>query len=161
MALVIFSILIVMLDQVSKYLVVTHIPLDSCVPVWDGVFHLTYLRNTGMAFSMLEGSRTLFLILTAVALILMWLAVKKKWVDHPVGLWSLAAIAGGAVGNLIDRARLGFVIDMIEVEFMNFAVFNIADSFLVCGAIGLVVCTLFFDKPKKEINHDSDAGQIG
>ena len=160
-ALIIFSVLIVVLDQISKYLVVTNIALGEIVPVLDGVFHLTYLQNTGMAFSMLEGGRVIFLVLTAVALILMVLAVKKQWVNHPVGLWSLAAIAGGAVGNLIDRGRLGYVVDMIEVEFMNFAVFNVADSFIVCGAIGLVIYTLFFDKPKKEASHDTDAGQVG
>ena len=156
--LALFSALIVALDQFTKYLTVTNIALGDVIPFWDGVFHFTYLRNTGMAFSMLEGGRWFFLILTVAALALMVMAVVKKWVNHPTGLWALAAIAGGAVGNLIDRARFGFVVDMIEVEFMEFAVFNVADAFVVCGAILLVVYTLFFDKPKKENTDASDAG---
>lgn len=156
--LAIFSLLIVCADQITKYLTIVHIPLGDIIPVWDGVFHFTYLRNTGMAFSMLEGGRWFFLVLTVVALILMVLAVRKKWVDHPTGLWALAAIGGGAIGNLIDRIRFGYVIDMIEVEFMDFAVFNVADSFVVCGAILLVIYVFFFDKPKKENEHDTDAG---
>lgn len=157
--LAVFSVVVVILDQISKYLVVSNIALGEVVPVWNGVFHLTYLRNTGMAFSLLEGGRWFFLVLTVAALIIMILAVKKKWVAHPLGLWALAAIAGGAVGNLIDRVRLGYVVDMIEVEFMEFAVFNVADSFVVCGAILLVIYTFFFDKPKKENSNVSDSGQ--
>ena len=78
--------------------------------------------------------------------------------EAQVGLASPgAAIAGGAVGNFIDRLRLGYVIDMFEVEFMRFAVFNVADSFLVCGAILLVVYVLFFDRQaREEKQHDSD-----
>ncbi|MBP3634555.1 MAG: signal peptidase II [Oscillospiraceae bacterium] len=159
--LAVFAVLIVIADQITKYLTVANIPLHEIIPVWDGVFHLTYLRNTGMAFSLLEGGRWFFLVLTAAALALMVLAVVKKWIDHPVGLWSLAAIAGGAVGNLIDRVSLGYVIDMIEVEFIRFPVFNVADSFVVCGAIGLVIYTFFFDKPKKENADETDTGPIG
>lgn len=153
-----FSALIVVLDQVSKYLTVTHFdyPNAADLAVWPGVFHLTREHNTGMAFSMLEGGRWFFLIVTVLALVLMVLAVKKKWVSHPVSLWSLAAVAGGAVGNLIDRVVNGYVVDMIEVEFMRFAVFNVADCFVVCGGILLVISVLFLeDQPKEEHPHDS------
>lgn len=153
-ALAIFAILIVVLDQVAKYLTVANIPLGATVPAVPGLFQLTYVQNTGMAFSMLEGGRWFFLIMTLAALGLMILAVKKKWICHPLGLWSMAAIAGGAVGNLIDRIRLGYVIDMIDVTFMRFAVFNVADCFVVCGAIGVVIYALFLDR-KEENKHDS------
>lgn len=161
LALILFSIVIVCLDQLTKYLVVANIALGEVVPVWDGVFHLTYLRNTGMAFSLLEGGRWFFLVLTVISLTLIVLTIRKKWVSKPAELWALAAIAGGAVGNMIDRARFGYVVDMIEVEFMDFAVFNVADSFVVCGAAVLVIWTLFFDKQKKENTHETDAGQNG
>ncbi len=151
-----FAGLIVVLDQISKFLTVANIPLGTSVPVIPWLFQLTYVQNTGMAFSMLEGGRWFFLVLTAFALVLMILAVKKKWVDHPVGLWALASIFGGAIGNLIDRVRLGYVIDMIEVTFMEFAVFNVADCFVVCGAILLVIYAFFFDK--KEEKTDDSAG---
>ena len=105
--LAVFAAAAVVLDQVSKYLTVKHIPLHEIVPLWDGVVHLTHLRNTGMAFSMLQGGRWFFLVMTLVVFVLLGVAVKKKWVSHPVSLWALAAIAGGAIGNLIDRVRLG------------------------------------------------------
>lgn len=152
-----FAAVIVILDQVTKYLTVTNIPLGSTVPFWDGVFHFTYIQNTGMAFSLLEGGRWFFLIMTAAAFVLLAVTLKKGWITHPTGLWALAAIAGGAVGNLIDRVLYGYVIDMIEVEFIRFAVFNVADCFVVCGAGLLVIYAFFFDKPKKEEPaHDTD-----
>jgi len=153
-----FAAVIVILDQVTKYLTVSRIPLGGIVPFWDGLFHFTYIQNTGMAFSMLEGGRWFFLVMTVIAFVLMGFALKKGWITHPTGLWALASIAGGAVGNLIDRVLYGYVIDMIEVEFMRFAVFNVADCFVVCGAILLVIYTFFFDKPqnKEEPAHDTD-----
>lgn len=155
-----FAVLIVILDQWTKYLTVQHIPLGGFVPFWDGVFHFTHIRNTGMAFSMLEGGRWFFLVMTLAAFVLMVVALKKRWVNHPTGYWALAMIAGGAVGNLIDRVMLGYVVDMIEVEFMRFAVFNVADCFVCIGAALLVIYAFFFDedskKKKKENSHDSD-----
>ena len=151
-----FAALIVVLDQVVKYLVVQNIPLGGVVPVWPGVVHLTYVKNTGMSFSLLQGQRWLFVVMTVVILVAMVFAVKKRWINHPLGLWALAAVAGGAVGNFIDRLFLGYVIDMIEVEFVNFAVFNVADSFLFCGTIAIEIYTLFFDRrQKEEKGHDS------
>ena len=152
--LTLFAVLVVVLDQVTKYLTVAHIPLGTAIPAIPGLFQLTYVQNTGMAFSMLEGGRWFFLVMTLAVLGLMVLAVKKRWISHPLGLWALAAIAGGAVGNLIDRIRLGYVIDMIEVTFMKFAVFNVADCFVVCGAILLVIYAFFLDR-REENKHDS------
>jgi len=157
-ALAVFAVLIVILDQITKYLTVAHIPLGAAVPAIPGLFQLTYVKNTGMAFSMLEGGRWFFLIMTAVAFGLMGYALKKKWITHPTGLWALASIAGGAIGNVIDRARLGYVVDMIEVTFMKFAVFNVADCFVVCGAILLVIYAFFFDNPPKKENKHDPAG---
>ena len=148
---------IVGLDQWTKYLTVQNIPLYGTVPVWDGVFHLTYFRNTGMAFSLLEGARWFFLVLTAVFLAVAVLAVVKKWLEHPLSLVALTFIVGGAIGNLIDRAMTGAVVDMIELEFMRFAVFNVADCFLTVGTALLVIWILFFDRKKaapKEASHD-------
>lgn len=156
--LAVFAVLIVILDQITKYLTVVHIPLGTAIPAIPGLFQLTYVRNTGMAFSMLQGGRWFFFVMTLIALAVMVVAVKKKWVNHPTGLWALAAIAGGAVGNLIDRVRLGYVIDMIEVTFMRFAVFNVADCFVVCGAILLVIYAFFFDKPAKKETSDDSTG---
>lgn len=153
-ALAVFAAGIVALDQWTKALVVANIPAGGTVPVIDGLFHLTYVRNAGAAFSMLSGMRWLFLALLAAFFVLVWYLVRKDFFTGRAELWCLAAISGGALGNAVDRALTGTVVDMIEVEFMRFAVFNVADSFITCGAIVLVVCILFFRK--KEPEHDAE-----
>ena len=141
---------VVALDQLAKYLTVLHIPLGGHVPVIPGIFHLTYTQNTGAAFSMMEGKLWLFYIITAVFVALVVLCIAKKWVTSRGSLLSLAAITGGAVGNLIDRMTQGFVVDMIEVEFMRFAVFNVADCFITCGAVALVIFVFLEDRKEKK-----------
>ncbi len=154
--LILFMLLIAAMDQIVKALVVARIPLGAAVPALPGVFHLTNLHNTGAAFSMLQGGRWLFALVCAVGLAIAVVLVKRKVVHAPAELWCLAAIFGGGIGNLIDRVRLGYVVDMIEVEFVNFAVFNVADAFITCGAVGLFIYVLFFDR-RKEKAHDTDA----
>lgn len=148
--LVLIAAVIVVLDQISKVLVVANIPLGGYVEAIPGLFHLTHIHNTGAAFSMLSGQRTFFLIITAIFLFAVIFCAVKKILSKPY-LVILAVITGGAIGNLIDRILYGYVIDMIAVDFMNFAIFNVADIFVTCGAIVLAIYTLFFDRePKKE-----------
>ena len=154
-----FFIAILILDQLSKYLVVHGIALGGTKALIPGVVHLTYLRNDGMSFSLLSGARWFFVVVTLLVFVIAITAVKKKYVAQPLGLYSLTAVMGGAMGNLIDRVRLGYVVDMIEVEFVRFAVFNVADMFVVCGGILLMIYGVFFWKdpsqpPKKEESDD-------
>lgn len=158
--LIAFMALIVVLDQVVKAVVSANIPLGEVIPAIPGLFHWTHFHNTGAAFSMLQGGRWLFAAVCIIGLAVTVVLVWKKVLTNRAELWCLAAIFGGGIGNLIDRLRLGYVVDMIEVEFMDFAVFNIADAFISCGAVALVVYVLFFDrekKPKEESVHDSEA----
>lgn len=142
--------IIVALDQISKVLVVANIPIGGYVEAIPGLFHLTHIHNTGAAFSILSGQRTFFLIITALFLFIVIFCAVKKILSKPY-LLILAVITGGAIGNLIDRMLYGYVVDMIAVDFMNFAIFNVADIFVTCGAIVLAIYTLFFDRePKKE-----------
>lgn len=141
---------IVAADQITKALVRANIPFGTGVKLIPGVVQLTYVRNTGAAFSMLSGGRWLFLALVVVFFAAVAVLIRKKILSKPVELWCLAAIGGGALGNAIDRAVTGEVTDMIEPLFMEFAVFNVADVFITCGAIALVVYMLFFDRAQKE-----------
>ncbi len=135
---------VVGLDQLTKYWVTAHIALGGQVSLLPGIIHLTYVKNTGAAFSIFSGQRWPLIVLTLAVLIAIIYAVARRYVRHPFGVLTLAAITGGAVGNLIDRARQGFVVDMFEVEFMRFAVFNVADIFLTCGAVLLCFYIIFF-----------------
>ncbi|MFI3313902.1 MAG: signal peptidase II [Eubacteriales bacterium] len=141
---------VIALDQWTKFLTIANIPMYGQIPVWDGVFHLTYILNTGAAFSMLEGQMWFFFLITLAFLVGVGLVIWKKWITHPVGLFAIAMITGGAIGNFIDRMTIGAVVDMIEVEFMDFAIFNVADSFIVVGAILLCIWAIFLDRKPKE-----------
>ena len=138
---------IVALDQLTKYLVVTNIPLFSRVDAINGLFHLTYVQNTGAAFSSFEGMRWLFiLIFAAFTVFLLWEFTKNRWGFTALEKWFLVAVYAGGLGNVIDRVRLGFVVDMISLDFIDFPVFNVADCFITCGCIALMVHLIFFNK---------------
>ncbi|MBO7184980.1 MAG: signal peptidase II [Oscillospiraceae bacterium] len=138
---------IVALDQWTKFLVLQNIPLYGHVDAIPGLFHLTYVRNTGAAFSAFEGAQWLFAIiflLLTVAIFYEYFKSRQPFTTFE--RWLIAAIYGGGVGNMIDRIRFGYVVDMIEVDFMNFAVFNVADCFITCGCILLILHLAFFNK---------------
>lgn len=133
--------LLVALDQLVKYLVRTGIPLGGQVDFLPHVLGLTHIHNTGAAFSMLSGARWFFVVLTTVFVVFaLWVLYAKK-ITHPMGRWTLVLIVAGALGNLIDRALFGYVVDMFEVLFMHFAVFNVADIFVVVG--GILFCIYY------------------
>ena len=146
----VFAAVVVVADQLVKFWTVANIALYQHLDFIPGILGLTYVQNTGAAFSMLEGKTWFFYIITFVFLALVTLSIWKKWVKSTGSLFSLAAITGGAVGNLIDRMVQSYVVDMIEVEFMRFAVFNVADCFITCGAVALVIFVFLEDKKEKK-----------
>ena len=139
---------VVALDQWTKHLVLLNIPLDGEVPLLPKVVHLTYLQNSGAAFSILQGQRLWFAVLTVAFLIALVYFVWKKLLPKPA-LVLLAFIAGGAIGNFIDRMAYGYVVDMFELEFMDFPVFNLADCAIVVSCILFILFTFFPKKSKK------------
>lgn len=142
-----FALGIVGLDQWTKYLVVENIPLYGNVEAIPGLFHLTYVQNTGAAFSAFEGAQWLFaLIFVALTVAIFYEYFKKPLPFSKFDRWCIAAIYGGGIGNMIDRVRFQYVVDMIAVDFVDFAVFNVADSFITCGCIALIVSLIFFNK---------------
>ena len=143
----IFTAVVVALDQLSKFLVVEFIPLYGSVEAIPGLFHLTYVQNIGAAFSMLQGQQWLFALLFAVLTVaVIWEFSKKRLPFTAFERWCIVAIYAGGLGNMIDRIRLGYVVDMIAVDFVDFAVFNVADSFVTCGCILLMVHLIFFNR---------------
>ena len=142
-----FAGLIAAADQFTKYLVVQSIPLYEKLPLLPGVLGLTHVRNQGAAFSSFQGMRWLFIVIfTVFTLALLYEYFKKPLALTKAERWCLAAIYGGGLGNIIDRVRLGYVVDMLETEFMDFPVFNLADCFISCGCVLLMVRLAFFNK---------------
>ena len=138
---------IVGLDQWTKFLTVEQIPLYGHVDAIPGLFHLTYVQNTGAAFSLFEGMQWLFALIFAVfTVLILWDYFKKTMPFSTFERWMIAAVYGGGLGNMIDRIRLGYVVDMIRVEFIEFPVFNVADCFITCGAIALIASLVLLNK---------------
>lgn len=147
LAMGIFVLVIVALDQLSKYATVASIAMGGRVEAIPGLFHFTYVRNTGAAFSTLQGQRWLFIVIYALFLLFfLWMILKKPLPFTKFEYWAMAAILGGGLGNLIDRIRLGYVVDMICTDFITFPVFNVADCFVTCGAVALFVHLVFWNK---------------
>lgn len=141
----VFAGLIAALDRLFKLWAAKTLAPGQVFELIPGVLRLTYAENTGAAFSMLSDMRWLLVAVSgaaAVALVFVILTYKNGGVRL-----SAAAILGGAVGNLIDRIATGRVIDMFEPEFVNFAVFNIADTFITLGGIALVILVLISAAP--------------
>lgn len=146
-------ILIVAFDQITKYFANEKLSDGTVAKLIPNVAQLRYAENTGMAFSMLSGARWVFVALTLVVCgaVLYYLfsnKCKSLWL-----YWSLGVVVSGGIGNLIDRALYGYVIDFIEPTFMDFAIFNIADCAVTCGAvvlIGYLVIDIFVSAKKEK-----------
>lgn len=144
---ILFIIGIVIADQVTKWLVVENIALYGHMDFLSGVLSFTYTKNTGAAWSMLEGQQWLFIVVFVMLTALLLLEYFKFHMPFTnLERWLIAAIYGGGLGNMIDRVRLGYVVDMIKTDFMNFPVFNVADCFITCGCILLIAHLIFFNK---------------
>ena len=110
-----FALGIVGLDQLVKYLVVANIPLFNSVPLVPGIMKLTYVQNTGAAFSMLQGMQWLFVVIfLGLTALLIFEYFKKPMPFTKFERWCIAAVYGGGLGNMIDRVFLGYVVDMFH-----------------------------------------------
>lgn len=135
------------LDQLTKFLVVENIPLYGHVEFIPGVISFTYVRNTGAAFSSFQGMQWLFVLIFLVFTVgIVWEFSKKKMPFTTLERWFIVLIYAGGLGNMIDRLRLGYVVDMIKTEFMNFPVFNVADCCITCGCFLLLGHLIFFNR---------------
>ncbi len=136
--LIIFGIIFLLIDQLSKGLISLYIPLNESIKLTN-FLSITYVQNIGAAFSILQGARWLFIILGIIALniIYIFFIKDKKLTNFEIIIYAL--MLSGIIGNIIDRVLYGYVIDFIDITLFNFAIFNFADSFIVISVILLVV----------------------
>lgn len=139
MLFVFVALLVVVLDQITKYYVATHFYVGESVPVLENIFHWTYILNPGAAFGMLEGSRWLFVLIALAVIGGIWFLRRDIAANGPWACYGTALFAGGAVGNLIDRALRGLVIDFFD--FRIWPVFNVADI-AICVGVGLIIWSI-------------------
>lgn len=147
MWLFVLPIAVVILDQFSKYIVVENMALGESIPIIEEVFHLTYILNPGAAFGMFAHNRLFFIAIAVVVIgIIIW--ARREILASP---WEVKAgcglFLGGAIGNLIDRARQGLVIDFFD--FRIWPVFNIADI-AICIGVGLIIWNLLKTELKRD-----------
>lgn len=137
----------VALDQYTKYLAITHLQ-ENPISIIEGVFELRYLENRGAAFGLLQNQQTFFLIITTITLCFVaYLYVRMPKAKHYLWLRiCLVSITAGAIGNMIDRVRLQYVVDFLYFELIDFPIFNVADIFATVATFGLIVLLLFYYK---------------
>ncbi len=145
----------IILDQLTKLWASSALKDGGSIKIIGDFLRFTYAENRGAAFSILQDQRIFFIITTVVMLIILaYIYFNTKNITNLSKL-AIAMIAGGAIGNFIDRVRLSYVVDFIDVRFgnlYNFPIFNIADSFVVCGTILMIFLILFNKFEKSEAN---------
>ena len=157
------AVILLIVDQWSKLWITANLPLGESLPFLPGFIELLTVHNYGAAWSSFSGQRWFLIILTAIIMAAVLFALIRRIVRHPLGLAAGFLILSGGVGNIIDRLRLGYVVDMLHFEFWpSYPVFNVADMCVVCGAIlGAVYYLWIYEKydakPKKGEKH-GDSG---
>lgn len=151
---VVILVLLIAIDQITKLLVAGNIALgDTLFTLSVGDFKLasiTHVRNDGAAWSILSGKTVLLIVIAVVAVAVAFYVIIKGKIKSRFGVISLIAVISGGVGNLIDRIRLGEVIDFIRFDFIDFPIFNFADVCVVIGAICFCIWIIFGDIKKKK-----------
>ncbi|MEG2002095.1 MAG: signal peptidase II [Clostridia bacterium] len=158
---ILLGIAIVAIDLITKALVDANIPLGSSIVVIEGVLNLTYVRNTGAAFSILNNQMTLFYIITPIALVALGYILVKHHKDSKLQNFALVVTIGGILGNFYDRVVYQYVRDMIEVKFIEFPVWNVADMAL-CVGVGMIILALVLEMIKEyKTNKENKKKQNG
>lgn len=145
-------------DQALKYWTVKNLAVGESARFLPGILRLTRLHNYGAAWSSFSGRTALLIAVTAVVLVGVAVLLIRRVVRHPLGAAGCLLILGGGIGNIIDRIAHGYVVDMFDLELFTYPIFNLADCFVVVGAIlGGVYYLFLYDKTDgKEKHHDPD-----
>ena len=150
-----FVISAISLDMLTKYIAITVFKVSEVAVIKD-VLYFTYLENRGAAFGILQNQKIFFLIITVVIVGAMVFYIIYKKPKNKLLLISLGCICGGGIGNLIDRIRFSYVVDFIDLRIINYPVFNVADCFVVVGAILLGVYIIFFSDKEEKSERNKD-----
>ena len=150
-------------DQAVKLWVVQHLALYESAPLLPGFLELRYIQNTGGGWAILSDYTWLLSILTAFIMLVLLYLLLRRIVRHPLGRTACVLLLAGGCGNLIDRLRLGYVVDMFNFQFISYPVFNVADIAVVIGMILAAVYYLFLyekhDGPERGERHGDAASR--
>lgn len=159
MSYAILAVILVIMDQLTKYAVRAGIPLGGTKPFIPGILDLTYVQNTGAAFSILRTHTWLLTLTSAVMVLVICYLIVKGFFKNALGRWAAMLVLAGGMGNLIDRAVFGCVTDMLKTTFIDFPVFNVADCCITVGVPLLFLYVLLYvgRDEKKEDKADESA----
>ncbi len=147
------AVLVLILDQAVKFFTTKNIFLDAvgadCVELIPGIVHMTNVHNYGAAFSILQNARWFLIVMTIVFVVGIILLMSQELIHTRIGRWTTTMIVAGAIGNCIDRILYGYVVDMFELEFMNFPVFNVADIFITLFGILFCIHVVLYNEPEE------------
>lgn len=129
--------LIIFFDQLTKFLITKNLKVNQSLDIINNIFHLTFVKNTGAGFGILKGYNILLILISLIVIGTIFYYFRKIKENEYLLQLIIAFILGGTIGNLIDRVRLNYVIDFLD--FRIWPVFNVADSFITIGIIGLVI----------------------
>lgn len=146
----IISLLVAIADQGLKAYIVGNYHVGEVHQVIPGILSFNYLQNDGAAWNILSGQMWLFYAISIVAIVVCLYFLFNKKYKQPIFDIGLALVLGGIIGNFIDRLHLKYVVDMFQLDFVNFNIFNIADSAITIGVVIIFIYLLFFDKEDKE-----------
>ena len=142
--------IIAILDQAAKFFAAGLLQNIDTYAMWEGVFHLTYVENTGAGWGVFSNHTWLLTVATIIVIVAAVSYVVVKRPNDKLFLTAFTFMIGGAVGNLVDRVRQGFVIDFLDFTLIDFPVFNIADCFITVGALLFIVYVIFFSDKKEK-----------
>lgn len=145
-----FMLILLAIDQLTKYLTIVHLKDNPAISLIDGVLELKYLENRGSAFGILQNQKFFILFVGVVFMMVILFFLFKLPSDKKFRIVHilLSAIIAGGLGNMIDRFRFDFVVDFISFVLINFPVFNVADCYIVVSTIGLFILFMFVYKEK-------------
>ena len=147
MILTVLAVGLLALDQWVKHWITVNLPLGNTMPFLPGFMQLHTVHNYGAAWSSFSGARWMLVVVTSCIVLAVVGLLVKRVVRHPLGMTASFLILAGGLGNIIDRIRLGYVVDMFDFQFMNYPVFNVADICVVCGCImGAIYYLWFYEK---------------
>lgn len=142
----IISLLVVVADQGLKSFIINNYSVGEVHQIIPGILSFNYLQNNGAAWNILTGQMWLFYIISTLAIIICLYFLFNKKYKNPLFDVGISLVLGGIIGNFIDRLHLKYVIDMLQLDFMHFNIFNIADSAITVGVILVFIYLIFFDE---------------
>jgi signal peptidase II len=160
----ILIVLVILLDQVSKYFAVEYVRGSGSIESIPGILSFNYHENPGAAWGILSNNRWVFMLISTLAILIIivffvYAHIKKIKID-PILSLSMCFFCGGGIGNMIDRVFLGYVVDFLQFDFIDFPIFNVADSFICIGA-GLAVLYLLLDTIREyKTKHKKENGNV-